>query len=92
MGRQWAVYVDLQLAGRLHNGTGDLRAEVAVLVENLREFGLDTLYLDGYCTVTRDRSGDDAVARIEFELKSRGGWTPLILEVRQPYTAVLYDR
>jgi hypothetical protein len=92
MGRKLDVFVDLQFAGRLNSGSGDHKAELVVLVENLEDFGLQTLRLDGYCTVTRICFGNGAIARIEFELRGRGGWSPLIMEVRRPYVAVLYDR
>lgn len=92
MGRKWRVFVDLQFVGRLNKGSDDRKAEVMVLVENIRDFGLDTLRLAGYCTVTGVRLGGSAIAWINFEFKTRGGWTPLKLEVRQPHVAVIYDR
>ena len=88
------VFPDLGFIGRLRSSAAAFQQEIGILKSLLEEFGVDAVTaVPGYCsgvTIEHDQAGKEAWVR--FWLKTRGAWTYLVLEVRQPHVFVLYDR
>lgn len=93
MAQKWDVDVTLNLQGRLRRSARDWQIEISVMVDNLEGFGLAATELAGYTSVTGVTLGNaGAPDVVDFELKTRGTWTPLVLRVHASGLLVLGDR
>ena len=92
MPRIWDVDVTLSLQGRLRRSARDWQVEITVFIGNLEEFGVSATDLSNYTTVTGGHVGSNGDPdQINFELKTRGSWTPLVLRVYGSGLLILSD-
>lgn len=87
------VYPDLSFQGRLRSADELYQAEIAFFIEQIEEQGEAVFYTINYCQIeAEERNTRGQLTWLTVLLKTRGSWTRLFLEVRQPGTLVLYDR
>lgn len=88
------VFLGLGFIARLKSSAQSFQLEIGVFKSLLEEFGIDAITgARGYCSsVEIDLDHRGVERRIRFWLKTRGAWTFLVLEVREPHVFVLHDR